>query len=218
MKKKILIVQADFGSKDFKNIPKQKEGDYEIEHRFYNDTNFPSRINSLQPRFKGKIPKMLEWYFYEADYYIWMDSYYEITTDYIIDLTKYVKDHDICLNKHNVRKSISEEVNFVLRGLDSNNYLKSRYIGEPLKEQLESYQKDSSFEDNNLFSMGFFIYTKNLVKNREYNLMTDWFLHNSIWTIQDQISFPYLLHKHKINYNVFDFDGIFKNPYANYKR
>lgn len=221
MKKKIRIISADFGkvTNSTRQLPNQVNNDFEYEYAFYNDSNFPSRIYSLHPRLKGKIPKMLDWLENEADYYIWMDSYYNITSDNLALLTTYVENHDICLSRHNQRKSISEEVNFISRELNKgNSYLKERYVGEPLNEQLQNYLKDETFKDKNLFSLGFFIYKKSLIENKNYNVMTDWFFHNSYWTIQDQISLPFLLHKHSVNFNVFDFDAIFGNPFAKYNR
>jgi hypothetical protein len=73
-----------------------------------------------------------------------------------------------------------------------------------MKEQVNFYLSDSNFVDNKLFGLGFFIYSKKLVENKDYNIFTDWFLHNCYWSIQDQLSLPYLLNKHKINYKIFD--------------
>jgi hypothetical protein len=92
-----------------------------------------------------------------------------------------------------------------------NLYLFSRYAGEPIKEQVEHYLNDSSFKDNNLFSMGFFAYHKSMKP-----LMLDWFLENITWSVQDQISFPYVLHKHKVKYSLFE--GTFlRNPYVQHE-
>jgi hypothetical protein len=46
----------------------------------YNDNNTISRGNSLHTRTKGKIPKMLDWVENDADYYIWFDSSFTITS------------------------------------------------------------------------------------------------------------------------------------------
>jgi hypothetical protein len=149
-----------------------------------------------------------------------MDSYYTINTDNFSEIVKYVQNQEICFGKHKDRNSITSETDFILKGMKNGReqYLVSRYEGEPIGKQLENYLKDETFVDNNLFSLGFFVYSKSLVKNRQHNLMTDWFLHNCYWSIQDQISLPYLLHKHKINYNIFNFEPIKKNPFAKYER
>lgn len=220
MKKKIRIVSADFNNSNPKNelyIPKQDSSNFNIETFIYTDQNYFSRNNSLHPRLKGKIPKMLDWMMYDADYYIWVDSYYDICSSNIEELVSYVENYPICLNKHYLRSSITDEVAFIINEIGRNNsYLINRYEGEPLKQQLDEYLKDTSFIDNKLYALGFFIYRKDFVEN--YSIMKDWFFHNCYWSIQDQISFPYLLHKYNIVPNVFDFEGIYNNPYAKYNR
>jgi hypothetical protein len=221
MKTKIRIVSADFGDqlKRTNEIPTQQNNEFELEYFIYNDGNFFSRKNALHPRLKGKIPKMLDWMSNDSDYYVWMDSYYRITSNNFFEIIKYVEDYEICLGRHKQRSSIKDESNFILTEIHNNNdYLKSRYEGEPIKEQVEYYLSDNSFQDNNLFSLGFFIYKKSLVSDKNFNLMVDWFLHNSCWSVQDQISLPYLLYKNNTKYNVFDFDVIYNNPYAKYDR
>lgn len=221
IKQKIRILSADFGStkpKDFLDIPTQETSEFDIETYVYNDNNYFSRQQALSPRLKGKIPKMLDWMNNDADYYIWIDSYYTITSTRIYELVKYVLDHEICLNKHYTRSTIEEECNFVSQEIkNSNTYLTERYQGEPLEAQVSSYLKDKTFIDNSLYALGFFIYKKSLVQSMS-NLMSDWFFHNCYWSVQDQLSMPYLLHKHNIIANTFDFEAIYNNPYALYIR
>jgi hypothetical protein len=143
---------------------------------------------------KGKIPKMLEWVNIEADYYVWLDYAIEIKTNNFYEIIQDLEDYDICLFKHKQRNSIQEELEFIESGLEKEDkYITSRYSNENMNGQVRNYLEDSSFIDNKLFEMGFFIYSKNLIKNRDYNLMTDWFLHNAFYSVQDQLSFPYLL-------------------------
>lgn len=220
-KQKIRIISADFGSAEPKKslyIPEQEVSEFDIETYIYNDSNYYSRYQALSPRLKGKIPKMLDWMNNDADYYIWIDSYYTITSTKIHELVKYVSTHDICLNKHYTRSTIREECDFICEEMNnSNTYLTERYLGEPLDSQVSSYLEDKTFTDNNLYALGFFIYKKSLVQPIN-NLMVDWFFHNCYWSIQDQLSMPYLLHKHNIIANTFDFEAIYNNPYAKYIR
>ena len=58
----------------------------------------------------------------------------------------------------------------------NNDYIISRYKNEPIREQVETYLKDSNFSDNKLFNMGFFVYSKNLVKNKDFNFFWKHFL------------------------------------------
>lgn len=218
-KKKIHITSCVFGknlSIDKINLPQQIENDrYEITTSFYNDDNFPLRDKSLHPRLKGKIPKMLEWMNVDADYYVWVDYPIEIITNEFYKIVEELEGFDMGLFNHRERNSIVEELEFMENEANNNNdYITSRYNNEPIREQVENYLKDFNFNDNKLFNMGFFIYSKNVVNNVEFNIMKDWFFHNTIYSIQDQISFPYLLSKHKIKYKVFEFGNVYDNPYT----
>jgi hypothetical protein len=104
-----------------------------------------------------------------------------------------------------------------MKHIEPDPYLLERYEGEPIEDQVSTYLQDETFIDNSLYSLGFFIYKKSLVQSIN-NLMTDWFFHNCYWSVQDQLSMPYLLHKHKIVPNKFDFEAIYNNPYATYNR
>lgn len=218
---KIRIISADFGNAQAKQtiyLPEQEYSKFTIETFMYTDSIYFSREKSLSPRLKGKIPKILDWLKNDADYYIWMDSYYTITSSRVHNLVKYADGYGICLNKHYARSTIKDEANFVIQEmLSGNNYLLERYSGEPIQEQVTSYLSDSSFIDNSLYALGFFIYTKTFIQNYA-NLMQDWFFHNCYWSVQDQLSLPYLLHKYKVKPNIFNFEAIYSNPYAVYNR
>jgi hypothetical protein len=223
--KKIHIVTADFGNPNAHDVIDivPQDTNYIVTTKAYTDTNFKnSRELALHPRLKGKIPKMLEWMSVDADFYIWIDSNFKITSPLFIDeMIKAIGDYDICLHPHNIRSSILDEGNYIHSHIISNedefahNYLIKRYKGEPIIDQVNSYIADCSFKDSNLFSLGFFIFNKRIIENKDYNVMTDWFFHNCYWTVQDQLSLPYLLHKHNINYTTFAYN-VYSNPYAPY--
>lgn len=218
VKPKVRVITADFGdhiSNYNYQLPHQITKKYEVEYICYTDQNTSSRLLSLHPRLKSKIPKMLDWVENFADYYIWFDSKFKIRSNTLVDdVIDSLGDYDIQIFKHPQRKSIKSEIDFLEDEMLrlNNNYLIDRYKGERIRSQYEFYVQDPNFIDNNFFSMGFFVYSKNLIKNRDYNLLTDWFFHNCYWSIQDQISFPYLLHKHKTKYRTFDYQ-LFNNKY-----
>jgi len=161
---------------------------------------------------------MLEWMETESDYYIWIDSKFKVKSEnFVNDIINYLGDYEICLFEHPDRDSIKKEGDFVLSGIINNDeYLIDRYSGEKIKEQIDFYLNDKDFVDQNLFSLGFFVFSKKLIINKDYNLMTDWFFHNCYWSIQDQLSLPYLLQKHKTKYKTFNFN-IFFNNYIEYR-
>jgi len=219
---KVHIITANFGTSDLTQIklPHNHTSKHEITFSCYNDENTDSRLNSLHPRLKGKIPKMLGWMNKQADFYIWLDASFEITSPtFVDDLIEQLGDKDICLFNHSVRSSISSEFAFVMDNITLNPYLSSRYGGESMQSQINSYLSDITFEDSKLFEMGFFIYSKKLIQNKDYNVMTDWFFHNCYYSVQDQLSFPYLLHKHNVNYTTFPIDQtVYRNPYTKFSK
>lgn len=173
----------------------------------YDESNTQSRDKSLHPRLKGKIPKMLEWENGEDyDYYIWVDSKFTLNEGAITKLMGYIDGYDLCLFPHPHRSTVTEELGFMKQLMKNGDpYLHERYAGEDMELQLSRYFK-SGFLDDKLFACGCFVYSKRLVENKDFNVMKDWFYHNSLYSIQDQLSLPYLLQKHKINYNIYDFD------------
>lgn len=222
--KKVRLVTAAFG--DLRESLRIKAPliyqDYQIDIICYNNYNTSSRTNSLHPRLKGKIPKMMEWVDYpDYDYYIWIDSRFTILKDFMqLLFSGGVENTEIFLFSHPTRISIKEEFEFMSRHMSDRDsflfdYLNSRYKGERIDEQVRLYLTDPNFKDNLLFSLGCFMFTKELVKNRDYNLMTDWFLHNVMYSIQDQLSFPYLLQKHKTRYKIYS-ENLMSNIFLDY--
>jgi hypothetical protein len=43
--------------------------------------------------------------------------------------------------------------------------------------------------------------------------MTDWFFHNCYWSIEDQLSLPYLIYKHNVKYSLFKDGNVYENKY-----
>ena len=206
---KIILTSCNFGDKQSLVINNQDEIDrLNIDVKIYNDLNTPSRLLSMHPRLKGKIPKMLEWLSSPGyDYYIWVDSKFTLNNGIIETLINQLGDADLGLFKHSHRDSIKSELEFVNLLIEQgNHYLNSRYVGEHMDKQVADYLSDETFVDDKLFAAGCFIYRSKLVESREYNILKEWFFHNNLYSIQDQLSLPYLLHKFKTKYITFDFD------------
>ena len=206
---KIRLTSCNFGDKQSLVINNQDEIDrLNIDVKIYNDLNTPSRLLSMHPRLKGKIPKMLEWLSSPGyDYYIWVDSKFTLNNGIIETLINQLGDADLGLFKHSHRDSVQSELEFVNLLIEQgNHYLNSRYVGEHMDKQVSDYLSDETFVDDKLFAAGCFIYSSKLVENTQYNILKEWFFHNNLYSIQDQLSLPYLLHKFKTKYITFDFD------------
>lgn len=184
----------------------------QITNAYYTDQNTPSRHNTMTPRLKAKIPKMLEWRSVNADWYVWMDSSVRIK-DSIKDLPAMILDcagnNKLCLFRHTAGHTIKEEAERVLMSIKNNHqYLIKRYSGEPILEQLIHYYGDPDFQDNQLFATTFFAYHRTVI-----DLMQEWFQHNIQWSTQCQISFPYVLQKFGYKYSLLDGTVNKGNPY-----
>ncbi len=198
---RVHFVAAHFGGQ-VPWVPCISSDKHHVTFNYYNDSNTPSRHLSMHPRFKSKIPKMLEWKFVDSEWYVWMDSSIRPHKD--IDIADKVLektgDKPICLFKHSFVNTIREEALRTLSMLkDKHGYHSIRYSGEPILDQLIHYYGDPDFIDNKLFSTSFFAYHRS-----QSDLMQKWFNEVVDWSLQCQISFPYVLHKSGIEYELFD--------------
>lgn len=197
---KILVVSANIGSSCKNEVVKQKG--LNVDFKCLSDHK---RNKAIGKRLNGKIPKMLAWDLYPGyDVYMWMDSHFSLKKENSMQwFLDQLGDKDAVFFKHPSRDSVKKEVDFILKRMkEGDQYLKDRCEGEPMLEQVNSYLKDSSYIDNKLFACGIFLYKKELIENKENNVMKEWFYHNCRWSIRDQLSLPYLLQKYKVNYNI----------------
>jgi len=213
---KVLVTTASFGGVLHSRWVDQKSDKYEIVFNRIDDETESRRDKAMSPRLRGKIPKMIVWEDHPGyDYYIWMDAGFSISDESSIErMVDACIDTDACFFKHSGRHSVKKELDFVMSLIvTGNQYLIDRYEGERMKEQVESYSKDETWIDNILFECGTFIYSKNIVANTGYNVMKEWFYHNCIWSVQDQLSLPYLLHKFGIKYKLLE-GNVYSNTYT----
>ena len=155
---------------------------------------------------------MLEWRNIEADWYVWLDSSLKLKPDQAdlpASILAAVGDHPLCFFRHSAGTTIREEAKRVLTSMASGHvYLLKRYSGEPIREQLIHYYGDPTFIDNQLYASTFFAYHRSAVP-----MMQEWFNHTISWSMQCQISLPYVLHK--TGFQTSTFEGLVnkENPY-----
>ena len=210
---KFCLLSAHFGGT--KPWPQKLQSKHQFKFKYYDDRDLPGRENAMHPRLKSKIPKMLGWRYHKADWYVWMDS--SVIVKPGVDIPDAVlntaKNNPFCLFKHTQLNRIQDEAQVVINAIKRNNqYLKARFEGEPILRQVNSYLADESFEDNQLFQMTFFAYHYSARR-----IMQEWFIQNCLWSIKDQLSFPYVLSKSGATYSLFkgnalDNDLFFWNP------
>lgn len=212
---KVLVTTACFSSALRSTWVDQKSDKYEIVFNRVDDFKESARVKAMAPRLRGKISKMIIWEDHpDYDYYIWADSPFFITSENAIEkLVDECLNVDACFFKHTGRNSVKEEIDFVLELMSNGDqYLINRYEGERMKEQVEHYKKDLTWNDTFLFECGIFIYSKSIIENKQYNVMKEWFYQNCIWSVQDQLSLPYLIHKFNINYKILP-GNVYENDY-----
>lgn len=213
---RVLVTTASFGSGLHSTWVDQISNRYEIVFNRIDDDVESPRIKAMLPRLRGKIPKMIVWEDHPGyDYYIWMDAGFSISSSSAIErMVDECINTDACFFAHSKRSSVKQELDFVISLMASGNqYLLDRYEGERMQEQVESYYKDPTWVDDVLFECGTFIYSNRIVANRQHNVMKEWFYHNCIWSVQDQLSLPYLIHKFGIRYKLFE-GNVYSNKYT----
>lgn len=221
-KVRVALLSADLGGLR-KNLAssylKQVIPDgWTLDYYFFDDDNFAPR-SSVSPRMQAKIPKMLGYELAPGyDYYIWIDSSFTLShAGAIAWFVKSCEEFDMVVFKHPYRNSISAELDFILEGMKSGDkYLIERYQGELIEEQVKMYLMDKHFEDDSLYACGAFVYRKELFQQPTHNILPLWYYHNARYSIQDQLSFPYLASTLKFSggfkMGVFE-AGMFSNEY-----
>ena len=207
---RVHFVTAHFGGV-IPWIPHLQSEKHQISLNYYHDKNFPSRHLSMHPRFKSKIPKMLEWKMFESDWYVWMDSSIRPLDgiDLADEIIKQAGKKPLCLFLHSKGNTVREEARRTMQMLSQGNkYFTCRYSGEPIKEQIIHYYGDPDFVDNKLFSTNFFAYHRSIS-----DVMQRWFDEVIQWSLQCQISLPYVLNKTGVEYSLFEGYTNIKNKY-----
>ena len=214
---KICIASANLAAIDARcAVPAQDlPAGWEVEFRFFAEEDIPPRPLAISPRLQSKLPKMcgFEW-FEDADLIAWLDSAYTVTTDALAAwLIAQLGDADICLMPHPARRSLAEELSFMTQLMaEGDQYLVSRYAGEPMAQQVSSYLADPQFHDHWLAAAGCFVY-RNTPTVRA--AMKDWLIECVRWSSQDQLSLPYVLQRHGIVPKWME-GNIWNTPHLNY--
>lgn len=168
---------------------------------YYRQKTYPNPTDN-ETRLLAKIPKIL---FYKLipekyDYYIWLDSKFTIEEhwlDYVLWLISNKNKFDIMTSIHSDRKSINDEFNFMWKLAKNNNLgVQQKYNLSEIALQRDEYRRNKWFDDDALYELTMIIYSNNILNKKEF--CEEWYAHNVHFSIQDQISFPFLCKKHKI--------------------
>lgn len=167
----------------------------------FTDANFPPRINAMTPRLQAKVPKCFGWQLKPGyEWYLWHDGNIKLNegaVEYIAD-PKY----DVVVFQHPHRKTIEWEHRYNWRALFNNKpsrYMQTRYIGEMSREQEHAQFEDPDYVDNLLINGGVFLY-RNTQSVRD--MLKEWWYHITRYSVNDQLSFAYVLKQSGVKYKV----------------
>ncbi len=173
----------------------------DYDNHVFTDENFPPRHKVMMPRLQAKIPKCFGWQLApDYDYYLWLDGNFILSHE---DSMKHFYDncqgHDMVVLLHPKRPNIRQEFRYVRRGMHQSSFLQARYQNELLEEQWEVIQADKDYKDDLLLSGGMFMY-KNTPAVQ--SALKEWWHHITRYEIMDQLAFPYVLKKAKLNLKI----------------
>lgn len=165
-------------------------------YHFFDDTSSVPRAD-LSPRLRAKYFKMCGHQLLPgAAALIWMDGSMEVKGHGFVDwLIGLMGDADCAFFQHDVRRSVKQELDFCMQNIDS-PYLKARYASEPMAAQVSEYERQGyNIREHGLVCAGLFIRRTTPKVNAAFDA---WFMENVKWSIQDQLSFPYIAWRHKL--------------------
>lgn len=148
---------------------------------------------ALDPRLTAKYFKVvgpaLEPRLADYDFTIWVDGSHEITSaTFVEDVLADLGPNVFALHRHPNRDCVYDEATASIR--------LSKYAGQPIRAQVDAYRAEGHPEHAGLWATG------TLVRRRSRELddvMLDWWLEIERWTVQDQLSLPVVLRRHKFD-------------------
>jgi hypothetical protein len=197
-RKSIAVITAIFGSYD--DVPPVPKGfdeavlvsDKKIDSDWRNIV-----IESKQtPRLSAKLPKFRPDKFTKCNSSVWVDASMRDDSDWLLEASlEKLRFYDLVLFRHPQRDNILEEM------LESIKM--DKYFNQPIVQQVRNYQLLGFKDDVGLWAGGV------IARNHNSNNITfgdQWLEQNENWSIQDQISLPYIIWKNKIEVGTFDED------------
>lgn len=153
--------------------------------------------HSMHPRLAAKYPKFQPFDFVDADVCVWLDGSFEIKSDKFKDFCEYsIKDFDFVVWSHpdrRMRNCLYDEATLAQDW--------PKYRAYPIRQQTDAYRADEMPSNFGLWACGTILWKNNDNAKRFGKI---WLEENIKWSIHDQISFPYLVWKHKPNFGEFE--------------
>jgi hypothetical protein len=151
---------------------------------------------SMRPRMAAKLPKFQPFNFVDADVAVWLDGSFLIRSDnFRIFCEESLGDHDFTVWSH---PDLATRDCLYLEALECQNWPK--YREDPIPDQTAFYRSQGMPEHFGLWACGTIVW-RNSDQAKQFG--SRWLMENIRWSIQDQISFPFLIWKHEPNFGVF---------------
>ena len=204
LRKKISVLTGIFG--DFDEVPPVPFGfdeailisDKSIKSEW---TNVILNLDFISPRLCSKIPKFRPDLFTSNAISVWIDASIRDPENWLHKASMHkIRNSEMVLFKHPERTNVFEE------SLYSRDLRK--YKNFQLDKQVNTYQELPSFDGNNLYAGGVIVRRDT---SKLENFGNEWFMENTVHSIQDQLSLPHLIKKHKINLAIFE-ENLFSGP------
>lgn len=205
---KILVLSSKYGlpfNRKDKDTAVVVDGEtHNVDFRFRHYGNVRDhRKNALTARARCKIDKCFAWQLYPGyDAYVHTDSTVTWNSpEAVVDFVGQMGESQWLGFKHPKRERVDLEAIYVDGCIAANNpYHKGRYQGEDIIAQANLYmrmEKQLKLKMPPMLENGIFAYKSDLPANlnggKTAGMMTMWFGEMMRWSVQDQISLPYVM-------------------------
>ena len=161
-------------------------------------------MKDVAPRVAAKVPKCRPDWFTGASASVWVDGSFRIRDERFAEVARSMLSEDpLSVSDHpesvagptwKARNCFYDEAAF--------SAPRPKYRGQPVVAQAEHYLKLGMPREWGLWALGI-IARRHTQQTREFGL--EWLLEIERWTVQDQVSFPYLLWKYGIRPSTWPF-------------
>jgi hypothetical protein len=159
--------------------------------------------SSEPPRLAAKHPRMMPFDFVDTDVAVWLDAAFAVVGDGFAEFClDSLADKDLIAWQHpENRNCLYQEATYCQDW--------PKYASQPIREQTAHYRAEGMTEGFGLWACGTLVW-RNSESAKEVGQA--WLYENKRWSIQDQVSLPYVLWKLEPSFGVFPAHE-FLNPY-----
>jgi glycosyltransferase involved in cell wall biosynthesis len=197
--KKITVYTSIIG--DYDNLREDQFTENGVEYVAFLDNQTVSKVWNVKPIYRqfidnsrqAKIYKVLPWQYLDSEYSIWIDGGISLKVSPSELIDRYLQNADIALFRHSSRDDVYEEYGADPKHLHRQNEPEYLY-----RMQIERYLKEGFPRHSGLYECTFIIRRHTDAVKR---LCEMWWSEISSYTVCDQHSFIYCVHKTGIKVN-----------------